>query len=62
MSMPIKDTPILIGEDAIRFQETISNPIKVSKNEYDKAKALFNNIFKRRMTNGDTRYGSTCKR
>ena len=44
MSMPIKDTSILTGEEAIRFQEAINNPIPVSKDEYDKAEILFNNI------------------
>ena len=30
---PFKETPILFGEDAIRFQKEIENPVKVSQAE-----------------------------
>ena len=30
---PFKETPILFGEDAIRFQREIENPVKVSQAE-----------------------------
>ena len=65
MSMPIKDTPILTGDDATRFQEAINNPIPVSKDEYDRAKILFNKIipiYKRRVPYGNTVGGRTGKR
>lgn len=30
---PFKETPILFGEDAIRFQKEIENPVRVSEAE-----------------------------
>jgi hypothetical protein len=33
MARPIKETPILQGEDARRFREAIANPQKISAEE-----------------------------
>ena len=33
MARPIADTPILFGEDAIRFEKEIANPKKISEKE-----------------------------
>ena len=36
MARPIKDTPILRGKDAIRFEEMIANPQPVSQEFRDR--------------------------
>ena len=50
MSLPIKDTPILRGEDARRFAEKSRtahlNP--VSQEEYDRAKKIYEAMEKKR--------------
>jgi hypothetical protein len=33
MANPIKETPVLYGEDARRFAERIANPVKISPEE-----------------------------
>ena len=33
MARPIKETPILFGKDAIRFEERMQNPPKESKED-----------------------------
>lgn len=44
MALPIKETPILKGKDAERFLKNISNPKPVSKEEYERAKAIYNEL------------------
>lgn len=48
MALPIKNTPILRGEDAVEFMKHANNPVKVSKEKrkiikehYLKIKNLF---------------------
>lgn len=36
MARPIKETPILYGEDARRFEELMKHPRKVSKEELER--------------------------
>ncbi|UBD75980.1 hypothetical protein K6V26_06515 [Parabacteroides goldsteinii] len=38
MARPIRETPILFGEDARKFEERIKHPRKVSKEELDRVK------------------------
>jgi hypothetical protein len=40
MARPIKETPVLRGEDARRFMERIENPPKVSLEEVRRAQAV----------------------
>lgn len=47
MALPIKDTPVLTGKDAERFLKNISNPKPVSKEEYERAKAIYNKLKER---------------
>lgn len=48
MASPIKETPILYGEDARKFEENMriaeSPEGKVSKEEYDRAMKAYNEI------------------
>lgn len=37
MARPIKDTPVLTGEDARRFMKEIENPVRVSEEERRKS-------------------------
>lgn len=46
MATPIKETPILYGEDARRFLEAIKNPKKASPEEIARIKASYE-IFKK---------------
>lgn len=41
MAKPIKETPILIGEDAARFREAAENIVPVSDKEKEAAKAIY---------------------
>jgi len=38
MARPIKETPILYGEDARRFEELMKHPRKVSQEELERRK------------------------
>lgn len=53
MARPIEETPVLTGEDAVRFEEEISHPRPVSPEiidrgreiyEYFKSKGAFDNM------------------
>lgn len=46
MSLPIKPTPTLTGEDARRFIKAIENPKPVSKEEYLRAKKVHDEMKK----------------
>lgn len=53
MARPIKDTPILFGEDARRFETRMSEQRKISpqkkaqmKRDYETVKQWFNNGYK----------------
>lgn len=37
MARPIADTPVLTGRDAAKFEEAITSPTPVSKEEYENA-------------------------
>lgn len=50
MARPIKETPILFGEDARRFEERMKNPPKETKEERERRLAnyhLIMSIFKK---------------
>lgn len=38
MARPIKETPVLYGEDARRFEELMKHPRKVSQEELERRK------------------------
>lgn len=44
MSLPIRDTPILTGKDAERFIKNIQNPKPVSREEYERAKKIYDEL------------------
>lgn len=48
MAKPIKETPVLHGKNAQRFEKTIkaNESKKVSRSDYDRAVATFNKIIK----------------
>ncbi len=41
MARPIKETPVLTGEDAIRFWEAAENVEPVSQEDKDKANEIY---------------------
>lgn len=41
MARPIKETPELTGKDAVRFENLISNPKPVSKEDKERAKKAY---------------------
>lgn len=41
MARPIKETPVLSGEDAIRFWEAAENVVPVSDEEKKRAKEIY---------------------
>ncbi|MDE7412495.1 MAG: hypothetical protein K2N05_01715 [Muribaculaceae bacterium] len=41
MARPIKETPVLMGQDADRFETLISNPKPVSKEEKERARKAY---------------------
>jgi organic hydroperoxide reductase OsmC/OhrA len=47
MARPIKETPVLKGRDARRFADKIANPVRISKEEREKAEKLFEEIKKK---------------
>lgn len=47
MARPIKDTPVIRGRDARRFAANIANPVRISKEEREKAEKLFEELKKR---------------
>lgn len=46
MAKPIKETPVLTGEDAIRFRKAAENVVPVSKKEKEEARAIYEAIMK----------------
>lgn len=46
MALPIRETPVLCGEDAIKFLEAISNPKKASPEEIARMKANYESFKK----------------
>lgn len=44
MARPIKETPELFGEDAKRFEELISTPRPVSKEDWERAKKAYESM------------------
>jgi len=47
MALPIKETPILYGKEAEKFLKRMENPGSVSKEEYKKAKKLYDEMLKK---------------
>lgn len=41
MATPVKDTPVLFGEDARRFRERMLNPPPASQEEIDRAHRVY---------------------
>lgn len=41
MARPIKETPVLYGKDAERFEKMISQPKPVSRNERERARKAY---------------------
>lgn len=46
MARPIRETPILFGEDARRFEERIKHPRKVSKEERERVRKNYELVMK----------------
>ncbi|HJA56117.1 MAG TPA: hypothetical protein H9951_12215 [Candidatus Bacteroides intestinigallinarum] len=46
MARPIRETPVLLGEDARRFEERIKNPRKVSKEELERVRKNYELVLK----------------
>lgn len=47
MAMPIKETPILFGEDARRFEERMKHPRKETAEERKRRLEVYERIMKR---------------
>lgn len=46
MARPIRETPILFGEDARRFEEKMKSPRKVSKEERERRRKNYELVMK----------------
>lgn len=46
MARPIKETPILFGKDARRFEERMKNPPKVSSEKRAQIKCSYETVIK----------------
>lgn len=46
MARPIRETPILFGEDARRFEEKMRTPRKVSKEERERRRKNYELVMK----------------
>lgn len=46
MARPIKETPILFGSDAKRFEERMQNPPKVSAEKKDQIRKSYETVMK----------------
>ncbi len=46
MARPVRETPILLGEDARRFEERMKNPRKVSKEELERVRKNYELVMK----------------
>ena len=44
MATPIKDTPILTGSDARKFEESLRNPKPVSREDVERARRAFDSV------------------
>jgi hypothetical protein len=49
MALPIKETPVLTGKDADEFRKRMENPGSVSKEKYERAKEVYDEIEERRI-------------
>lgn len=47
MALPIKETPILYGKEAEEFRRRMQNPRSVSKEEYERAKKIYDEIIEK---------------
>jgi len=54
MALPIRETPILEGEDAKRFIEKAKKALKdpISKEKYERAKTIYNKMIGLRIVEG----------
>lgn len=46
MARPIKETPILLGSDACRFEERMQNPPKVSPEKREEIRRSYETVIK----------------
>lgn len=46
MARPIKETPILYGSDAKRFEERMQNPPKISKEKRNQIRKSYETVIK----------------
>lgn len=46
MARPVRETPILLGEDARRFEERMKNPRKVSREELERVRKNYELVMK----------------
>ena len=46
MARPVRETPILLGEDARRFEERMKNPRKVAKEELERVRKNYELVMK----------------
>lgn len=46
MARPIRETPILLGDDARRFEERMKHPRKVSKEERERRRKNYELVMK----------------
>ena len=44
MSLPIKETPVLTGQDARRFEARMRQPKRVSEAEYRRARKVYEEL------------------
>jgi hypothetical protein len=49
MANPIKETPVLYGEDARRFAERIENPKMESKEKVEEMRRSYEILFKKKI-------------
>lgn len=49
MALPIKETPILTGKDAKVFKKRMMSPGSISKEEYERAKKVYNEMEEKKI-------------
>lgn len=49
MALPIKETPILRGKEAEEFRKRIENPGSISKEEYERAKKVYEELEQKKI-------------
>lgn len=46
MAKPIKETPVLTGDDAVRFRKAVEDVVPVSEEEKREARAIYEKVMK----------------